>query len=102
MIGLVFSGTVPVQNSAHIVEVGEEVDWGVGGAWARVLIQEPGDLFFYAAGGEFFRMDLLDDYSLMEEEKVPLSGRTNLDDHSIQVCPDGSYLGAGQSCGRRE
>ena len=71
MVGWVYSGTVPVQNSAHIVEVGEEVDWGVGGAWARVLIQETGDLFFYAAGGEFYRMELLEDYSLMEEEKVP-------------------------------
>lgn len=94
MVGLGFAGTVPVQNSAHILEVGEEIDWGVGGAWARVMIEESGDLFFYAAGGEFFRMELLEDYTLMEEEKVPLSGRTNLDDHSIQTCPDGSYLHA--------
>lgn len=94
MIGVGVTGSVPVQNSSHIVNVGDEISWGVGGAWARVLVQETGDLFFYAAGGEFFRMEFLEDYSLMEEEKVPLSGRTNLDDHSIQVCPDGSYLHA--------
>lgn len=93
IVGMAWSGSVPVQ-SPHIEEVGEEIDWGVGGAWARILVEESGDLFFYAAGGEFFRMEILEDYSLLEEEKVPLSGRMNLDDHAIQKCPDGSYLHA--------
>ena len=93
IVGASYAGSVPVQ-SEHIVEVGEEIDWGIGGAWARLFIQEPVDVFFYAAGGEFWKMDFLEDYELLEQQKVPLSGRTNLDDHAIRQCPDGSYLHA--------
>ena len=67
---------------------------GLGERGLVCFIQEPVDVFFYAAGGEFWKMDFLEDYELLEQQKVPLSGRTNLDDHAIRQCPDGSYLHA--------
>ena len=91
LLPLLQANSIPVQ-SGHILEVGEEVHFGFGGAWARVFPNEPESDFFYGAGGDFWHNTMDKNFFIEEESQVAMTGRFDLDDHSMVPCPDGSYL----------
>ena len=78
--------------SPLVVDVGDEVPVGRNGTWARVHANPDGGWwFFQAAGGSYWVTPL--DASLAEAaERTQLNDRTNLQDHAIVRCPDGSFL----------
>lgn len=77
-----------------IAEVGDPVPLGVGGNWARVLPAASGWSFFWAAGGDYNYLPMSDDLEVVDRDRVLLTGRTNLVDHAITPCPDGTLLHA--------
>lgn len=77
-----------------VAEVGDPVPLGVGGNWARVLPAEEGWSFFWAAGGDFNYLPMSDDLEVVDRDRVLLTGRTDLVDHAIARCPDGTLLHA--------
>ena len=75
-----------------IVDVGEEVAVGRNGTWARVHANPDGGWwFFQAAGGAYWVTPLGEDLS-ETDERLQLNARTDLQDHAIVRCPDGSFL----------
>jgi len=85
------ANSVPV-SSGHIVEVGQEVKWEIGGAWARVFPNAPTSDLFFAAGGDFWRIEMDGDLNASDVDRISMTARQNLDDHSIVPCPNGDYL----------
>lgn len=81
-----------------LLAVGEEEL--VGGenyraTWARAFPAENGQWhFFRAAGGDYQHHYLDSDLSLLDNGKA-LTGRTDLVDHAIARCPDGTFLHVG-------
>jgi MYXO-CTERM domain-containing protein len=79
-------------ESEHISNVLGEVKWDIGGGWTRLV---PGEILsdvFYGAGGDYWHVKMGWDWKVDNNERVYLTGRSNLVDHSIVPCPDGGYL----------
>ena len=77
-----------------IVDVGEPISLAVGGNWARVLPEDEGWSFFWAAGGDYNRLPMGDDLTVVDRDRQVLTGHTDLVDHVLARCPDGTLLHA--------
>lgn len=77
-----------------VTDVGAPVPLAPGGNWARVLPADEGWDFFWAAGGDYNHLPMSDELVVVDQGRVPLTGRTNLVDHAIVRCPDGTLLHA--------
>ncbi len=77
-----------------VVAVGEPIPLAVGGNWARVLPEDEGWSFFWAAGGDYNRLPMGDDLTVVDRDRQVLTGHTDLVDHVIARCPDGTMLHA--------
>lgn len=77
-----------------VLEVGDPVPLDVGGNWARALPADEGWSFFWAAGGDLNYLPMSDDLVVVDRDRRLLSGRTDLVDHALVRCPDGTLLHA--------
>lgn len=75
-----------------ITDISEEVLLDVGGGWHRTVPADAGWHFLFAAGGDYNHAPLADDWSWSDQERRGLTGFTNLQDHAITRCPDGTWL----------
>jgi len=78
--------------ASHFASVGPDTALAVGGLWARAVPADDGWTFFWAAGGGYLRAPLSADLVLDERAKVELTGHTDLMDHRLVQCPDGTWL----------
>lgn len=86
---------VPHADAAYILAVGDDVTLPVGGNFARVVVDDTGAYtLFWAAGGDYNRVPLGQDFTLNDQERVLMTGHTDLIDHAIRRCPDGTWLHA--------
>jgi hypothetical protein len=79
--------------SSFVVSVGPEISLGVGGGWARIF--PDGDdawSLLWSAGGDYNRLPMTADLTVTDEHRIALTGRSNLIDHAIAPCPDGTWL----------
>ena len=100
---LVCSLALPAQSafaSDYILEIGDEHRLeGVGGGWGRAFPAGDGDWhYLFGGAGDYRHMNLTSDFQFDFSTATPLTGRTNLIDHAISKCPDGTYmhLGSGE------
>ncbi len=64
------------------------------GNWARAVPTDEGWSFFFASGGDYWHAPL-DDALVPDLARTrPLTGRSDLTDHAITRCPDGTFLHA--------
>lgn len=82
----------PAAASTYVASVGDPVPLPIGGLWARAEPAESGWDFFWASGGGLRHGALSDDLTLDERASVELTGRTDLMDHHISRCEDGTWL----------
>ena len=62
------------------------------GNWSRLFPAEDGNWnYFRASGGDYLHWTMDADLNLISSSKK-LSGRTDLVDHAIDLCPDGTWL----------
>jgi len=87
------SGTTATAED-YVLDVGSQVKLdGVGGGWGRAFAAGDGDWYYLFGGaGDYRLMDLSSDFQYDFSSAVTLTGRTNLIDHAITRCPDGTYL----------
>jgi hypothetical protein len=76
----------------YVIDVAEPKILPIGGGWAHAVRAEDGWHFFFAAGGEYWRLPMSEDFEVRDYERIGLTGRDDLIDHSLQNCPDGTYL----------
>lgn len=96
MIGL-YCWMVAAFAGPYVVDVGEVVGLPVGGLWARAEPADAGWSFFWAAGGDLRNVVLTDELTLDDRQAGFLTGRSDLIDHAIAHCPDGTWLHAASS-----
>jgi hypothetical protein len=78
-----------------VTNVGEPVTLSMGGGWARAFPTDDGQWhFLWAAGGEYNLLPMSAALGVIDSGRTLLTGRTDLVDHGITRCPDGSYLHA--------
>ena len=83
----------PAAAGPLITAVGEPLAVGRTGNWSRLIARpEGGWWYFQAAGGDFHVGALSEDLQLDERSLLPLTGRSDLQDHAISPCPGGGYL----------
>lgn len=82
------------QAAPLVVSVSEEIATGLGGGWGRAAPAESGWHFFWSAGGDYVRLPMTDDLTVTDRGRTPLTGHTDLIDHALTACPDGSWLHA--------
>ncbi|MES2643437.1 MAG: hypothetical protein V4850_28395 [Myxococcota bacterium] len=77
-----------------LVDVGPEthIDVDRSGNWGRLFPAETGWDFFFASGGEYQHVPLDDAFVPDLTRLTRLTGRSDLVDHAIARCPDGSWL----------
>jgi hypothetical protein len=79
-------------DSAYVTGVSDAVEYQVGGNWTRVVKVEDDLYLFHAAGGDYWKILLDENLQLNNDDRTPLTGRTDLDDHMLEPCPDGGFL----------
>ena len=94
---LVALALFPVSTASaddYVLEISEEVHLeGIGGGWGRAFAVGDGSWhYLFGGGGDYRYLPLTADYDFTFSETVDLTGRTDLVDHSISLCPDGTYL----------
>jgi hypothetical protein len=77
-----------------VTSVGAEQATGLGGGWARAFPDDAGWSLLWSAGGDFQRLPMAADLSVVDRDRTALTGRSDLVDHAIALCPDGTYLHA--------
>ncbi|GDX81995.1 hypothetical protein LBMAG42_38060 [Deltaproteobacteria bacterium] len=70
----------------------DPVELDVSGSWVRVFAAEGGWHVTHAAAGNFHYAWLPDSLELDRSTRRDLTTRTNLLDHAVSLCPDGTYL----------
>ncbi len=90
----------PLAHAAYVTAIGEDVSIGLSGNFARVAVS--GDstapyTLFWAAGGDYNRIPLAADFSYDSQQRVAMTGHTDLVDDAIRQCPDGTWLMAGSA-----
>ena len=84
-------------SGEHFIEVSEPQLIGgenYAATWARAFPAEEGWYFFRAAGDDYQVHKLDDDLNLLDAG-TKLTGRDDLVDHGISLCPDGTWLHVG-------
>lgn len=85
--------TLSPAQAATFGTPGPEIPVGRGGNWSRIHPAGEGNWwFFQAAGGDYWVSPLGPDLVYDDAVRSPLTGRTNLQDHGIARCPDGTFL----------
>lgn len=86
--------STPAFAGSLFVDIGAEthVDVDRSGNWGRLFPAEEGWDFFFASGGEYQHVPLDDAFVPDLSRLTRLTGRTDLVDHAITRCPDGSWL----------
>ena len=91
---------VPAASAdSFVLSASEEMSTGLGGGWGRGARADSGWHFFWSAGGDYVRLAMSEDLTVEDRDRDPLTGRTDLVDHSITQCPDGSWLHAASTSG---
>lgn len=91
-VALLLLASALALGAEHVRNIGPEVTYDQGGAWARVLPADDTDWhFFFGAGGEFYRLDMTEDL-VISEQRQAITGRSDLDDHAITTCPTGGAM----------
>ena len=80
-----------------IVSVGTEVVMPLGGGWARAFPADEGWNLLFAAGGDYNVLPMTDALTINDRDRRGIIGRTDLKDHAIARCPDGSFLHVGSA-----
>ncbi len=81
-----------------IAEIGEPVETGTNGTWARALPTDEGWAMGVGTAGDFYVAPLirtgegLGDWRFDRENWTAITDHGDLKDHAIRRCPDGSYL----------
>jgi len=88
-----------VSLASSILEVSERHDLGVAGTFARPVRLDGGWWLTWGAGGDLVRVPLIEDYGWWapDRDRVSLLGRSDLVDHALVPCPDGSWLHVGSA-----
>ncbi len=94
VLSLLLAFTAADTYAAPIVRsVSDEISTGLGGNWARAWPADDGGWdFLWAAGGDYVLLPMTADLAVTDFDRVRLTGRSNLVDHAITRCPDGSWL----------
>ncbi len=80
-------------HASYVTSVGEDVTIGLSGNFARLGVADDGSyLLFWAAGGDYNRIPLQADFSYNDQERVGMTGHTDIIDNAIRLCPDGTWL----------
>lgn len=74
------------------LSMGDPVELDVSGSWVRVFAAEGGWHVSHAAAGNFHYAWLPDSLEVDRATRRELTTRTNLLDHAVALCPDGTYL----------
>lgn len=94
-MALLLSLSFSLAYAGVVIDVGEPVTLTMGGGWARAFpADEGGWHFLWSAGGDYNLLPMGADLSVRDSDRTRLTGRTDLVDHGIARCPDGSYLHA--------
>jgi len=82
------------EASDYIVSIGSEFELdGVGGGWGRAFGTGDGAWYYvFGGGGDYRMLELDENYNFDFGSTLYLTGRTDLVDHAIERCPDGTYL----------
>lgn len=80
------------QAQDFVVDISDEILINVGGGWNRTHPAEEGWHFLFSAGGGYNWSPMPEDFNWQDTERRELTGRTNLQDHGISQCPDGTWL----------
>ncbi len=83
-----------VHAQTYITDISDEVELSLAGGWARVFPADEGWHFLWAAGGDFVLLPMTDDYEVKDRGRKNLTGDSDMIDHAITTCPDGTYLHA--------
>ncbi|MCB9741825.1 MAG: hypothetical protein H6740_04370 [Alphaproteobacteria bacterium] len=75
-------------------DISDEIVINVGGGWNRTFPAEDGWHFLWSAGGDYNWSPMPQDFNWADTERKLLTGRSNLQDHGVSECPDGSWLHA--------
>lgn len=87
--------SMPASHAAYVTAVSDEVTIGLSGNFARMAVADDGSYsLFWGAGGDYNRIPLEPDFSYDDQERMLLTGHTDLVDHAIRPCPDGTWLEA--------
>ncbi len=83
-----------VAQGSGILAVSERHDLGVTGTFARPVLLEDGWWLAWGNAGDLVRAPLYEDDGWWADEHgiIPVLDQTNLVDHGLVQCPDGSYL----------
>lgn len=80
-------------KAAYIGAVGDDITITLSGNFATIAVDEAGAYtLFWAAGGDYNAVPLAPDFTVDTQQRVWLSGHTDLVDHAIRRCPDGTWL----------
>jgi hypothetical protein len=84
----------PASAGDFVLEIGEEVHLeGIGGGWSRAFPVGDGSWhYLFGGGGDFRHMPLSANMDFDASSAIFLTGRSDLIDHAITRCPDGTYL----------
>ncbi len=82
------------QAQTYITSISDEIEISLTGGWARVFPADEGWHFLWAAGGDFVLLPMTEDYEVDDRGRTNLTGDTDMIDHAITTCPDGTYLHA--------
>lgn len=84
---------LPALAAPYITHVGDAVPLTVGGGWPRANAREDGTWdFLWSAGGDYNRLPMSADLAVVDRDRQSLTGRTDLVDHGLAACPDGTWL----------
>ena len=80
-----------------LVSIGAEVVLAPGGGWARAFPEDVGWTLVWSAGGDYNALPMTADLVVDDRDRKHLTGRTDLKDHAIVRCPDGTFLHVGSA-----
>ena len=98
-LSTVLSTVLPVAHAQNLIgEIGQPVETGTSGAWARALATDDGWYMGVGTNGDFHIGALtqtgssLNDWSFDRTAWVRGTDHGGLKDHAIRRCPDGTWL----------
>jgi MYXO-CTERM domain-containing protein len=96
LISLLFLATAQADSlevdSDYVLSVSDVVKYEINGNWSRVYPVGDDLYFFHAGGGDYWKILLDENLQVDNNDRTPLTGRNDLDDHIMVPCPDGGYL----------
>ena len=82
----------PAEAGPVFTEASAEVYLDDNGNWPRAYPYNDGWMVFHAGGGDYQLTHAHADLSPDRTDVRALTGRTDLKDHDVRPCPDGTFL----------